>query len=49
MVGDGDLKEHLINEYDYVSFPKEGWEFLLLKYGTVNGVTVGICHCEFIV
>jgi hypothetical protein len=43
MVGDGSLKKHLIDELDYVLLPKEGWEFLLLKYGTVNGVKVGTC------
>lgn len=31
------LKEHLIDELDYVLLPTEGWNKLVSWYGTVEG------------
>ncbi|XP_056001735.1 ubiquitin carboxyl-terminal hydrolase 15-like [Ostrea edulis] len=40
MGGDtGELKEHLIDELDYILLPKEGWEKIVQWYGIAEGQT----------
>ena len=35
------LKEHLIDELDYVLVPEEAWQKLVGWYGTMEGQVVG--------
>ena len=34
---DGDLREHMIDELDYVLVPEEAWEIMLKKFGMQEG------------
>lgn len=35
--GKEELKEHLIDELDYILLPKEGWEIIVESYGITEG------------
>lgn len=35
--GKEELKEHLIDELDYILLPKEGWEKIVESYGITEG------------
>lgn len=42
--GKEELKEHLIDELDYILLPKEGWEKIVESYGITEG-QVQILFC----
>lgn len=38
--GSGEIKDHLIDELDYVLLPEEAWELLVKWYGLMEGQQV---------
>lgn len=40
--GELQLKDHLIDDLDFILLPEDGWEFLVQIYGTLDSLKVNL-------